>query len=162
MTIRHASESDVTMSERIWDNDPFQHGEPCWRRRIFHLLPPVFIDTKNVPKERINMGIKIIPETQAPVRIFKGGVVSSKQDYVDAQNAIRDAKAGQAIIVDMDAKAWEGVDKAETAFANSLRRQFESKGIGMTAYKSGNMQITIRKATALDKHPARGGRAKSK
>lgn len=161
MTIRLLDDGDVALRDKVELYDPFIHSEPCWRTRIFHLLPPVFIDTSYI-KERINrMPIRVVAESEAPVRVIKMGTISSKQDYIDVQNALRTPGAtGKAIIVDMDAKAWEGVKKPETAFANNLRRLFDSKGVPLTAYRSGPMQITVRKATALDKQPARGGRSK--
>lgn len=152
ITILH--DADATERDRILSSDPFQHAEPSWRTRISHLLPPETQTTvvRLSPTEEIKklMAIKIVQESQAPARLFKIGTISSKQDYADVINAMRTMKAGEAVIVDMDAKAWEGVKKPETAFANNLRRMFDIKGLPLTAYRSGAYQITVRKANALD------------
>jgi len=104
------------------------------------------------------MPIKTVAIAEAPLRMFKRGVISSKQDYLDVMNALQKANAGQAIIVTMESDAWKGVEKPETAFANSLRRSFEAKGLQLTAYQSGKMEVTVRKVTALD--PKRKPRSK--
>lgn len=105
------------------------------------------------------MAIRTVAVAEAPQRMFKRGTVSNKQDYSDVLAALPKVGKDQAMIIDMDAKAWEGVKKAETTFASNLRRLFEARTLPLTAYQSGTMQITIRKATALDKASA-GGRKK--
>jgi hypothetical protein len=141
-----------------WDEiDPFQHATPCWMVNVYSMLPPETITT--IDKEELNrMAIKIVQETQAPDRMYKKGVVSTKKDYAEVLSALREMKTGQALVVTMDAKEWEGVKKPETTFAANLRRYFENKGLQITAYQSNALEITIRKATALDKH--QGGKKK--
>jgi hypothetical protein len=157
ITVCH--DADVVERDRIQTFDPFQNSEPSWRTRVYYQLPPETQTTvvRLTPSQEYKkMAIRVIAEASAPVRMFKRGAVSSKQDYVDVMNALRDMKAGQAIIVDMDLKAWEVVKKPETTFANNLRRYFDAKGLQITAYQSGPGQITVRKATALDKVTPRG------
>jgi hypothetical protein len=164
VTVKVTSYGDSQLRDKLDYIDEFRFAEPCWRTRVWNQLPPETITTvvKITPSEEVRrMAIKVIQEAQAPARLFHRGAVSSKQEYADVQNALRDMKPGQALIVDMDAKAWEGVKKAETTFSANLRRGFEVKGLLITAYQSGPMQITIRKSTALDKRPGRGGKRKS-
>ena len=97
------------------------------------------------------MAIRVVAELAAPQRMFKRGVVSSKQDYMDVMNALSQMKQGQALVLDMDAKAWEGIKKPETTLCGSLRRSFEQKGLAITAYQSGPFQVTIRKADSKKK-----------
>jgi hypothetical protein len=151
------SDIDVVERDRIAIVDPFQLASPCWRVRVIPQLPLEVVvnyaDQKRIQtiidKEKI-MGIRIVAEAQAPQRMFSRGVVANKQDYADVLNALPNMKAGQSIIVDMDPKAWEGIKKPETTFGFALRRMFESKGLGITAYQSAKMQVTIRKANPLD------------
>lgn len=154
---------DVVLRDRLDYIDEFRYAAPCWMVRVWNQLPPETTSTvvRLTPQQEIKklitkeieklMAIRTVAESQAPARLFKRGTVSSKQDYADVMNALRGMKEGQALIVDMDAKAWEGVKKPETTFAANLRRNFESKGLMVTAYQSGVMQITVRKATPLDK-----------
>lgn len=149
-TVHHA---DVLERDRLSLSDPFQAAAPCWRNRVSPFLPPETQTTvvRLTPAQEIyRMAIRTVIEAQAPARMFHRGVVSNKQDYMDVLNALPAVKVGQAIVVDMDAKAWEGVKKPETTFGYALRRLFESKGLSLTAYQSGPMQVTIRKPNALD------------
>lgn len=134
--------------------DPFVCAAPCWRVRVWPSLPvtPVVTTSRQqlLDKEKKLMAIRTVPEAQAPVRIFKMGIVANKQDYQDVMAALMKNEKGVALIVDMDPAAWAGVDKPETKFASTLRRRFEDKGLAITAYQSGKMQITVRKATPLD------------
>jgi hypothetical protein len=129
--------------------DPFINATPCWQLHIYSMLPPETIKTTD--REDYNkMAIKVLPEAQAPDRMYKKGIISSKKDYNEVQLALRDMKVGQALIVSMDQNDWQGVKKPETTFSASLRRYFESKGLQCTAYQSAKWEVTIRKATALD------------
>lgn len=136
--------------------DPFQLATTRLRD-VFNMLPPITINTQT--EEYKNMAVKVIAESQAPLRLFKRGTVSSKQDYNDVIQALPKMTAGQALVVTMDAKAWEGVKKPETTFASNLRRLFESKNQPITAYQSATLEITIRKASPLD--PKKKGKKKA-
>lgn len=96
------------------------------------------------------MAIRTVEASAAPARLFKRGGISSKQDYIDLLTALNNAKPNQAFIVDMDPKSWEGINKPEVTFANSLRRRFEQGAIAVTAYMSGQYQVTVRRFTALE------------
>jgi hypothetical protein len=104
------------------------------------------------------MPIKIVAESAAPQRMFKLGTYSSKQDYVDVMNALRTMKVGDAIVVDLNPKEWEGVDKYAMKFAATMRRHFEAKGLSITAYQSGPSQVTVCKATPLNAPKKRAAR----
>ncbi len=142
---------DLMWAERMAENislqDPFQLATTPLRE-VAPLLPPQTINT--LTEEYKHMPVKIVAENVAPSRMFKKGTVSTKQDYSDVMIALRDLKAGQALVVTMDPKAWEGVKKPETTFAATLRRGFEIKNLQITAYQSAKMEITIRKASPLD------------
>lgn len=106
------------------------------------------------------MAIKTVAVAQAPDRFFKRGIITVKQDYVDVMRALTQMKQGEALIVTMTQADWVGVEKPETKFGYTLRRYFESKAVDITAYQSGPFEVTIRKATALDKARARGPKSK--
>jgi hypothetical protein len=55
------------------------------------------------------------------------------------------------MVVGMTEADWKDIEKPETKFGYTLRRYFEQKGLDITAYQSGKLEVTIRKATALDK-----------
>jgi hypothetical protein len=140
--------------------DPFQLAMPCWQQRVYHQLPPETQTTvvRLTPQEEIKiMAIRTVAATAAPARIHVRGGISSKSDYVDVLNALNAPtfKADQALIVDMDAKSWVKQDnspipKAELVFAGSLTRRFTASGVPVIAYMSGNMQVTVRRLTALE------------
>ena len=162
----------VAISERNLTatmTDPFIHAIPCWRVRVWHLLPPVTFNTNDVSKEKITrMPIRTIAEAQAPARMFvRGGKVASKQDYLDVIAALNKNEKGVALIVDMDPKAWVEADgtpikKPETVLAVALRRRFEDNGLMVTAYQSGPMQLTVRRLTPLEIKERESGNGKRK
>jgi hypothetical protein len=101
------------------------------------------------------MSIKTVPEQQAPSKLHKGGVVTCSSDYTDVIVALRESKPGVAFIVTLTDENLLKEEKPEVKFAYALRRYFESKGLLITAYKSGPREVTVRKATALDKRTRR-------
>lgn len=156
ITVRH--DADRRLSEWLALHDPFQRAAPCHTVRVYHQLPPETQTTviRLTPQEEIKlMAIRTVEATKAPARLFVRGGISSKSDYLDVLNALNTLKPTDAIIVDMDAKAWVKADgsaiaKPEVVFANSLRRRFDASAIPITAYISGNLQITVRRLTALE------------
>jgi hypothetical protein len=154
MTVTLRNVADVNEVEHLKTFDPFQLAPPVWLGYTAALLPPVVVvnyaEQRRIQtlldKEKIQaMAIRIIKETEAPIQMFKRGIVSSKQDYLDVMNALPKMAQGQALVVDMTPKDWEGVKKPETTFGSSLRRSFEAKGLSVTAYQSGPMQVTVKK-----------------
>lgn len=111
------------------------------------------------------MAIRTIEEAKAPARLHVRGGISSKSDYVELLQALNNAQKGQAFVVDMDPKGWvnaqgQPMAKAEVVFANSLRRRFEASALPITAYQSGNMQITVRRLTAVELKEREAGKGK--
>lgn len=110
------------------------------------------------------MAVQTVPAASAPARLFVRGGISSKSDYIDLLNAVNQSKdPNVAFVVDMDPKAWvkpDGsvLDKPEVVFANSLRRRFEASALPITAYMSGNMQITVRRLSALEQKEKAAGK----
>jgi hypothetical protein len=146
---------DLKVYGFIQANDPFYLGTlPCWMSRVWPLLPPEVV---KISVEELNrMPIKVVEEKEAPARAHKRGVVSGTKDYNEVMQALRlPAKPGSAMVVTMTESEWATVKKPEVSFAYSLRRYFESKGLALTAYQSGKLEVTIRKATALDGHKAK-------
>lgn len=94
------------------------------------------------------MPIRLILENQAPVRLHKRGAVSGTQEWTDIINAMKTVKKDQAIIVDLPPADFKDTKKPEVAFAYALRRYFTVNGIMATAYQSGNMQVTVKHASA--------------
>lgn len=156
ITVLHAA--DAAERERLQVADPFQLAAPYWKTRVYHLLPPETQTTvvRLSPAEELHhMAIRTVAATAAPPRVFVRGGISSKQDYIDLLTALNTVKPDQALIVDMDAKAWvdasgQPIKKPEVVFANSLRRRFEASALPITAYMSGALQVTVRRLTALE------------
>lgn len=162
-------ELDDRMCSMLTASDPFlEFTCPCWMTRVWFMLPPETINTKNVPKEKVQiMPIRTVEATKAPARMFVRGGISSKSDYVELLAALNNLKPDQAAVVDMDPKSWvkeDGtpMDKPEITFANSLRRRFEASGLQVTAYMSGKMQITVRRLTPLELKEKQAGKGKRK
>src|SRR4029077_8327557 len=157
LTTLHAA--DARMREQIAVRDPFQLAPPLWRVRPFPFLPPLTINTiENIPKGVIFMPLKVVTPEQAPARLHARGTVSTKPEYSEVITWLRDpatAKNPTAIVTLNDA-GWASVKKPETSFAYSLRRLFESKGIALTAYQSGKMEVTIRRKTAAEQSSGKG------
>ena len=164
MAVRLISDGDMQLATMIAAADPHANGVPCWSS-LFRLPAEAYdytalraYHTRRDKEIITNMAIRVVEEKAAPARMFARGTVSTKADYADAMTAINSAAKGQAIIVDMDVKAWVDdkgapIERAETLFASNLRRYFEGKGLPLTAYQSGKMQITIRRRNALDPQP---------
>jgi hypothetical protein len=150
-------------ADKVAIRDPFQLATPCHVVRVWYQLPPVTIDTKDVPKEKVHiMAIRTVEESKAPVRLFVRGGISSKTDYMEVIAELNKNQKGVALIVDMDKTAWETVKKPEVTFANSLRRRFELSGLPVTAYMSAPFQITVRKFSALELKEKEAGKGKRK
>lgn len=96
------------------------------------------------------MPIKVVTEALAPSRLSKGGVVTTSSDFNDVIVAMRDAKAGQAIIVTLADPQLLKEEKPEHKFAFALRRYFVIKGLPHIAYQSAKGEVTIRKPTPAE------------
>lgn len=187
MAVTVTNADDARLRDMLLQHDPFQKSIPCWRQYVWALLPPETIDTTRCTcRRRYNgsmsqheqscnrrqyeskvtvMAIRTVEATAAPARLFKRGGISSKQDYIDLLTALNNVKPTQALIVDMDPKAWLNDDgtpmkKPEVTFANSLRRRFEASGVAVTAYMSGTNQITVRRFTAMELKEREAGKGK--
>lgn len=167
MAIHTINESDRVLREKLLSNDPFIHSAPCWKIRVWHLLPPETINTRPTrfqlekkDKELI-MSIRTIESSQAPQRLrTRGGGISSKQDYSDLLAALNTVQKNQALIVDMTPGTWEGIKKPESTFALNLRLRFQRSGLPITAYMSGPMQVTVRRLTDLEQKELASGKGK--
>jgi hypothetical protein len=173
MTLTVRTVNDARQLATVAQADPFQLAEPSWLVRVCQQLPPE--RPPRIPaseilrrdKEKIAMAIKIVEAKSAPARLFVRGGISSKSDYVDVLTALSDMKKDQALVVDMDPKAWvdatgKPLEKPEIVFANSLRRRFELGGLTITAYMSGKMQVTVRRLTELEIREKASGKGKRK
>lgn len=157
--VEHVNLDDLNLADMVRSYDPFQLSA-LRLHQVWAMLPPETLNTiplvePNRTLERTLMAIRTVEATAAPQRLFKRGGISSKQDYIDLLAALNNAKPNQALIVDMDPKAWvdehgQPLKKPEVIFANSLRRRFEMSGLAITAYMSGNLQVTVRRLTALE------------
>src|ERR1700722_10593851 len=91
------------------------------------------------------MAIKLIAETEAPLRVNKKGSVTASTEYSEVMEALRSIKPGQAIIVKLESKELQAAKKPEIAFSYALRRYFEAQSANYTAYQSGKMEVTVKK-----------------
>lgn len=149
--LKHVNADDLRMMEWLKIQDPFQLAPPVYQHYTFHALPPEVV--KIEVKEKNIMPIRIVEEKDAPARASKRGVVSSTSDWNDVMVALRSpAKPNSAMVVAMTESEWKEVKKPEITFGYALRRYFESKGLPLTAYQSGKLEVTIRKETSLDKN----------
>jgi hypothetical protein len=139
---------DLDERERLTVSDPFQLAAPCWRNRVFYQLPP---KTVEIRIEEINrMAIKIVEYSEAPRRLKGGTGPSSKTEYTEVMQAVRDPKnKGKAFVVTLGTE-WEGVKKAEIVFAMSLRRYFTVEKVAWTAYQSGKNEVTVRQMSKAE------------
>jgi hypothetical protein len=148
--LRIVDNGDVVLAERIKLFDPFQLATTrLWEVR--NLLPPERIictltreQLEKIDKEKI-MAIKLIAETEAPLRVNKKGSVTASTEYSEVMEALRTIKPGQAIVVKLESKELQSAKKPEIAFSYALRRFFEARSVNYTAYQSGKMEVTIKK-----------------
>jgi hypothetical protein len=129
--------------------DPFQLAAPCWRNRVFYQLPPETVEI--TIEERNRMPLKVVEYNEAPRRLKGGTGPSSKTEYTEVMQAIRDPKnKGKAFIVTMTEAEWKDVKKPEIVFAMSLRRYFTVEKVNWTAYQSGKNEVTVRQMSKAE------------
>lgn len=115
------------------------------------------------------MAIRTVAVSEAPQR-QRGSRLTINQDVNDVLDAIKNpANKGKAIIVTMSDPSWTAVKdgkpiyvKPETAFAYYLRRRFAADKLGIVAYQSARMEVTVRAMTAAEIHDAQHPQTRAK
>lgn len=101
-------------------------------------------------EERNRMPLKVVEYQDAPRRLKGGSGPSSKTEYTEVMQAIRDPKnKGKAFVVTMGDE-WKDIKKAEIVFAMSLRRYFTVEKVNWTAYQSGKNEVTVRQMSRAE------------
>jgi hypothetical protein len=96
------------------------------------------------------MALKVVDYQEAPRRLKGGSGPSSKTEYTEVMQAIRDPKnKGKAFVVTLG-NEWEKVTKPEVVLAMSLRRYFTVEKVAWTAYQSGKNEVTVRQMSKAE------------
>ena len=130
-------------------NDPFVHAAPCWQVRVYWTLPPEVMKlTVTELEEHTTMPLRIVTETDAPVRLKGGNGPASSSDYHEVLTAMKTLPPGKALVVTLGDQRFTKNDakQPEVKFASALRRYFQDNGLSATAYQSGKLEVTVRRA----------------
>jgi hypothetical protein len=139
---------DRTERDHLAVTDPFQLATPAWQHYTMFLLPPERVEI--TIEERNRMPLKVVEYSEAPRRLKGGSGPSSKTEYTEVMQAIRDPKnKGKAFVVTMGDE-WKDVKKPEITFAMSLRRYFTVEQVNWTAYQSGKNEVTVRQMSRAE------------